>query len=97
MVEIRIADELDLPFCERSNKLVRIHVSLEHSLEDLVEAIGGLLTSLEIQYLRDIWSNDAAARSYQRLEDGSYLIRLKEGSNREAIANATISFSQLLL
>jgi hypothetical protein len=77
MVEIRIADDVKSPYCERSAEIVRVHASWEHSLEDLVNLLGELLSTLEIEYLENIWSNDLADRIFQRLDDGSFVIRLK--------------------
>jgi hypothetical protein len=95
MLEIHIADEIQVPFCERTEKRVRVHTSIQHTFKDLLDAIGGELTHLERQYLSDLWSNDNARRSYTKIDGGGYLVQLTEV--KKIPIDAIIAFGQSLL
>jgi hypothetical protein len=90
LIEVLISDELAIPALTRTGSKARISLPPTISYDEIMEAIGSELTTIQAVELFDLWCNDAALRDYSKVPEG-WLITLKELSSEVRLRKSSLA------
>lgn len=71
MIEVFCSDATeDIVLERRDGRMPRINIGVQHTVDQVIAALGDRLSAEEAGAFRRLWSQDGVHRNYQRISDG---------------------------